>query len=106
MQKSIERTGANNEPYVRRYPQVRSGTCEYCGVIDPTKPADIQYQLCPHYKGMELRCSYCDASLNPIEVNRMAIINVADHPNNPNQIIAWCDRTACVDKHRKRFQVS
>lgn len=93
-------------PVVHRYPEVRSGTCEWCGVIDQTKPADIQYTLCPHYKGVNLQCTYCDASRNPLEVNRMAVLNVYDHPTNPNALIVVCDRTDCVEKHRKRFNVA
>lgn len=93
-------------PYSVRYPRVISGTCEYCGVIDNTQSADVQYKLCPHFKGMnELRCSYCDPSKDPLEVLRMGKINVAAHPNDPSKLIAWCDRTECADKHLRRFMI-
>lgn len=103
-QKMVERQGNLAEPYVRRYPQVRAGTCEYCGVLDPNVPAQYQYKLCPHYRGMELRCSYCDASKDPSEVIGKSTMNVYDHPDKPNTLVIVCDSYDCTRAHQLRFQ--
>lgn len=102
--KTIERQGSQSEPYTRRWPQVRGGICEFCGVLDSNTPSEYQYKLCPHYRGMELRCSYCDATKNPDEVVYHAALNIAEHPDNPDKLIVWCDAYTCSEKHLARFQ--
>ena len=105
--KTIERQGARSEPYTRRYPQVRGGICEFCGVIDKNTPAEFQYKLCPHFREMgTLRCSYCDESKNPDDIVYHSILNVAESPDNPNSIIVWCNAYTCSDAHIKRFKRS
>lgn len=103
-QKRVERQGARSEPYTRRWPQVRGGICEYCGVMDSNVSSEHQYKLCPHYRGLELRCTYCEEDKNPDEVIYHANMNVAEHPDNPDTLIAWCDSYTCSEKHLKRFQ--
>lgn len=103
MAKTIERQGNKAEPYVRHYPQVISGICEFCGVLDNTKPSTEQYKLCQHYSGMELRCSYCDESKNPEDVIYHANLNITDHPTS-GQLVVCCDSYTCTQKHQKRFQ--
>lgn len=106
-QKTIERRGARSEPYVHHMPQIRGGICEWCGVLDSNAPASVQYQLCPHFRGMgEMRCSYCDDSVDPTEVITHAVLNIADHPFNPGQLVVWCNRYECSRKHEARFRVS
>lgn len=100
----VERQGNLAEPYVRHFPQVRAGTCEFCGVIDPYQPAYAQYKLCPHYRGQDLRCSYCDASKNPDEVVGKSVLNVVEHPDKPNTMIVVCDSYECSKAHQQRFQ--
>jgi hypothetical protein len=100
----VERRGVSSEPYVRRFPQVRAGTCEFCGVIDPYQPAQFQYKLCPHYRGKDLWCTYCDQSKNPEEVVGKSILNIAESPNNPNELIVWCDSYECSRAHNTRFK--
>ena len=102
----VERQGAKSEPYTRRWPQVRGGVCEYCGVIDGNYPSQYQYKLCPHYRGQNLRCSYCPESKDPDEVVAHAILNVAEHPENPNTLIVWCDSYECSRAHEVRFKRS
>lgn len=104
--KRIERQGSRSEPYVVHYPQVRGGICEFCGVIDRNYSSEQQYKLCPHYRGMQLACSYCDAATNPDDVIMKSVMNVTEHPNNPNSLVVCCDRYECVKKHRERFQLS
>ena len=104
--KKVERMGSRSEPYTRRYPQVRGGICEYCGVIDRNYPSTEQYKLCPHFRGMELRCSYCPEEKDPADVVYHAVLNIAEHPDNPNKLVVWCDSYTCSAKHLKRFQLS
>lgn len=104
--KTIERQGSRTEPYTRRLPQVRGGICEFCGVIDPSVPSEQQYKLCPHFRGMQLRCSYCDETKNPDEIVGHSTLNVAEHPDNPDKLIVWCDSYSCSRAHESRFRVS
>lgn len=102
--KTVERQGQRSEPYTRRHPQVRGGVCDFCGIIDQNMPAEHQYKLCAHYRGMQLRCSYCDDNKDPNEVIYHAVMNVADHPDNPQTLIAWCDSYECSRRHEQRFK--
>lgn len=104
--RQIERQGLRSEPYTRRLPQVRGGVCEHCGILDKNVDAKDQYKLCPHYRGMQLRCSYCDESKNPDDVIYHSNMNVAEHPDNPNTLIVWCDSYECSRKHEQRFKRS
>lgn len=102
----IERQGPGSAPLVHRYPQVRGGVCEFCGIMDPLVSAEHQYKLCPHYRGLQLRCSYCDETKIPDEVNAKSILNIAQHPDNPNKLVVWCDSYECSKKHLERFKTS
>lgn len=102
--KTIERQGVKSEPYVRHYPQVIAGVCEFCGILDPNTPSQFQYRLCSHYQGMQLHCSYCDESKDPDEVNYKSTLNITDHPDNPSKLVVVCDNFTCVQKHQARFQ--
>lgn len=102
-QKQVERQGARSEPYTRRHPQVRGGICEYCGVLDQNVPSQYQYKLCPHYRGMALRCSYCPEAKDPDEIIKSANLQIADSPDGQT-LIVWCDSYECSNAHLKRFQ--
>lgn len=103
-QKTVERQGSKAEPYVHHYPQVRGGICEFCGVLDRNIPSEFQYKLCPHYRGLQLRCSYCDETKNPDEVIGHACLNIYGHPNDNDKLIVVCDALPCVSAHEKRFK--
>ena len=103
-QMRVERQGAQSEPYTRRYPQVRGGICEFCGVLDKNVPSQYQYKLCPHYRGMQLRCSYCPESKDPDEVVYHSNLQVAEHPDKPGTLIVWCGSYECSRAHEKRFK--
>lgn len=105
-QKTLERQGSAGAAYSIRYPQVRGGICEYCGVIDPHQPSQYQYKLCPHYRGMQLRCTYCPEAKDVDDVIYHADLNVAEHPDNPDKLVVWCNSYECSKKHLERFQVS
>lgn len=102
----IERQGLRAEPYTKRFPEVRGGVCEYCGILDPYQDAHNQYKLCPHFRGMQLMCSYCPSSKNPDEVITRSVLNIHGHPNDPETLVVVCDSFECSDKHLKRFQLS
>lgn len=105
-QKQLERQGDANAAYSLRSPQVRGGICEFCGVIDPNQPAQYQYKLCPHYRGMQLRCTYCPATKDSDDVIYHSTLNVAEHPDNPDKLVVWCDSYDCSKKHEDRFKIS
>lgn len=103
-QKVIERQGSKSEPYTEHWPQVRGGTCEFCGTLDANFPAEQQYKLCPHYRGMQLRCSYCDESKDPDQVIGHSVLNVHGHPDNPDKLVVVCDSYNCSRAHEARFR--
>jgi len=99
----VERSGNLSVPMTVRWPQIRGGTCEFCGVLDPNVPAQYQYKLCSHFRGMTARCTYCPENKDPDEVTYHANLNVATHPDNPNTLIMWCNSFSCTDAHFKRW---
>ena len=103
--KQVERQGALSVPYTHRYPQVRGGICEFCGVLDPNVPSQYQYKLCPHYRGMQLRCSYCPETKDPDEVIYHSNLNIADSPDG-RSLIVWCNSYECSAAHEKRFRLN
>lgn len=102
----IERQGALSEPYTRRFPQIRGGICEFCGVMDRNTPSQYQYKLCPHYRGMDARCTYCPATKDPEDVVYHADMNVAESPTDPGVMIMWCNSYDCSKAHETRFKRS
>lgn len=102
---TVERQGQGSAQYSERFPQVRGGVCEFCGIQDPLVAAEHQYKMCPHYRGMMLRCSYCDETKNPDEVAGKSVLNVAKHPDNPSKLVVWCDSFSCSEKHLARFKI-
>lgn len=102
--KRIERQGDLTEPIVAKWPKVIGGVCEFCGILDKNVPSEFQYKLCPHYRGMDLRCSYCPAGKDPNEVVYHAKLNVYGHPNDPDQLIVVCNSYDCTRKHQQRFR--
>lgn len=104
--KQIERKGLHAEPLTRRYPEVRGGVCEYCGVLDKNVESIYQYKLCEHYRGKQLMCSYCPSSKHPDEVIRYSVLKVADSPDNANELVVWCDSYECSERHISRFRKS
>jgi hypothetical protein len=102
---TIERQGVRSEAVTRRWPQVRGGLCEWCGVMDVNVPSQFQYQLCPHFREIgPLRCSYCDETKDPDEVVGHHNLNIAEHPDKPNSLVVWCDSYDCSRRHEARFK--
>src|SRR5690348_15635433 len=56
----LERKLENYLPEATKFPSIRGGICEFCGVIDSKVPSWQQWTLCKHYSGLkEIKCSYC-----------------------------------------------
>lgn len=104
--KTIERKGGVTSPIVDKYPTVRAGICDRCGVLDPNVESVNQYKLCGHYRGMQLACSYCPSTKNPDEVISKAILEVYGSPLNKDELVVVCNESVCLDKHYKRFQAN
>lgn len=98
--------GATSAPMSRRFPEVRGGQCEFCGTLDPMQPGDLQYKLCPHYRGMDLKCVYCPQHKDQAEVVRNSTLNVAEHPYRPGELLVWCKSFECSRQHENAFKVS
>lgn len=106
MDRVIERRGGVSAPMVESFPRVIAGVCEFCGVLDSYRSDVFQYQLCPHFGGQELMCSYCPDTVNPEEIVRTANMKVHGHPDNPNKLVVVCDSLKCSDKHLERFKIN
>lgn len=103
-QMRVERQGAEGSAYSQRFPQIRAGICEYCGVLDSGTPSQFQYKLCPHFRGMQARCTYCPESKDPDDVIYHEVLNVAEHPDKPGILVMWCGSYSCSQKHTQRFK--
>lgn len=99
----VKRTGFAGAPMTTMWPEIRGGTCEACGTLDKNTPAQYQYKLCGHYRGMQAMCTFCPAEKDPDEIIYHSNLKVATDPENPNQLIMWCNSTACSDALLKRF---
>lgn len=103
-QMQVERQGQGSSQSSRRFPQVRGGICEFCGVLDGNVPSQYQYKLCGHYRGMQLACTYCPEQKDPDDVIYHADLNIAEHPDNPNKLVVWCNSYECSRAHEARFK--
>lgn len=102
-QMRVERQNDQGVPMARRFPDIRGGICEFCGVIDRNQPSHFQYKLCNHYRGMQIRCTYCKPERDSDDVNAHATVVAFEDPFNPGTIIFCCSLSECMDKHQKRF---
>lgn len=98
--------GVSSAPLARRFPEVRGGQCEHCGTIDPYQPGQYQYKLCPHYRGMELKCAYCPLERDQDEVIRNSTLKVFEHPYHPGELMTLCGRFDCIKKFEKEFNIN
>lgn len=102
-QMRVERQNEQGVPMTRKWPDIRGGTCEFCGVQDRNQPSHLQYKLCNHYRGMQVRCSYCKPERDADDVVNHTTMSVFEDPFNPGTIIFVCSLSECSDKHYKRF---
>ena len=99
----LTQRGAPSIPMSRVFPEVRGGQCEFCGTIDPNQPGDLQYKLCPHFRGMDLKCVYCPHSKDQNEVVRNSVLKVREHPYHPDELVIWCQSFECKKKFEEQF---
>lgn len=92
----------NTEIPAKRWPDIRVGTCEFCGVMDKHEVAWKQYQHCPHYKGIDVRCIYCPAGTDMEDVIKGRTIKVRERLDRPGVLTMWCSDMKCEDAHWKR----
>lgn len=98
--------GVGSGPVTRRFPRVIAGVCEFCGILDRNQPGEFQYKLCPHYRGMSMKCVYCDGSRNQDDVIKGDTLNVAEHPDRPGELVVWCKSFECSEAHLNRFKTT
>lgn len=102
----IGRSGESTTLASRSFPEIRGGICEYCGVINPSYPGDIQYKFCPHYAGMEMKCSFCKESADHPNVVRMSKMLVREDPYAPGQLVTLCGSYECTKKFEQKYHLT
>lgn len=90
----------------RRFPDIRGGVCEECGVIDNRQPGAVQYKLCKHYKDRDMRCSFCKDTADHDEVIRMSTLLVKEDPYVPNQLVTLCGSYECTRKFESKYHIA
>ena len=100
----VEREGNRSEPLATPWPQIRGGICDFCGVLDPYVESKFQYKLCPHYRGLDARCTYCPESKDPNDVVYHEVLRVMEYPIGSGTLIMWCGSFNCSQAHEKRFK--
>lgn len=109
-QMQVERVGNMSSGVTAYFPEVRGGICEYCGVVDgnvdPKETGIQQYQLCQHYRGLVLRCSYCPENSDALEVAQHSVLRVLQHPDKPNKLLVHCNSVDCLKSHERRWKVA
>lgn len=95
----------NNMPVSRRFPRILGGQCEFCGTLDNYQPGQYQYKLCPHYRGMDVRCQYCPDTKDSEEIVRSSTLNVLEHPFRPGELIIYCTSFECNKRFREEFHL-
>lgn len=102
----IGRTGESTTLTSTRYPDIRAGTCEHCGVINSNYPGEVQYKFCQHYAGMDMKCSFCKESADHPNVVRMSLMTVRTDPYNPKELVTLCGSYECNRKFEQKFHVN
>lgn len=90
----------------RVFPEIRGGQCEHCGTIDPYQPGHLQYKLCPHYRGMDMKCVYCPNHKDQEEVVRNSKLIVRENPYRPGELVTVCGSFECTQKFEQAFKTS
>lgn len=95
--------GGATAPVSRVFPEIRGGVCEHCGILDAYQPAQYQYKLCPHYRGMDMKCMFCPIHADHDEVLRRSKLIVREHPYRPGELVTLCGAFECQQKFEKMF---
>lgn len=97
--------GQSHVPQSRVFPKVCGGQCEYCGVMDVNQPGDMQYKLCEHYRGKDLRCVYCPLNKDQEEVVRNSTLIVFEHPYRHGELLVRCGAYECIKAFEQEFNI-
>lgn len=98
----VERKATPLVPSAKKYPDIRAGICEFCGILDKNVPIDKQYTICPHYQGVDIFCTYCGKSEDIIKDRALHIYELDE---DPGKLVIVCDDYACRNKHNQRFNL-
>ena len=101
----VDRKVESGYPGAKKLPTVRGGICEFCGVLDNKVAAHLQFTLCPHYEGVDLKCTYCPPESDWKHVLSKRKLQIFEFPEGSGNLVVVCDDISCRDKHKKRFQV-
>ena len=102
----LTRPGESNEIVTRTFPNIKGGTCEYCGVIDPNYPGNVQYKFCQHYKGREMKCVFCKETVDHADVVRMSDLLVKEDPYSPGTLVTLCGSYECTRKYKAKYHIN
>lgn len=98
--------GESSEIQTRIFPTIYGGVCEACGVIDNNYPGHVQYKFCPHYKGMNMKCSFCKESADHDDIVRMSKMLVKEDPYSPGRLVTLCGSFECTTKFNAKYHVA
>lgn len=101
----LTRPGESSELLARSFPNIKGGVCDYCGVIDKNVPGHLQYKLCPHYQGMEMKCTFCKETADHTDVIRMSDLIVKEDPYAPGNLVTLCQGYECTRKFRQKYHL-
>lgn len=106
--RETEKKGGVMQVMTRVYPRVHGGLCEKCGVMDNNMPAEYQYKLCEHFRGLNLECSYCEPTKDQKEVTRISNLYIYDHPTKKDSygrpvLGVVCDSFTCTNQFNVEF---
>ncbi len=111
----VERLVESGTMGARMLPKVVGGVCEFCGPAEydhssPQRPVNelrfeplTQMGHCKHYKGLQLRCSYCPLSSDWPGNIQSRIHTIYEYPAGSGNLIVHCDAMECRSAHIKRF---
>ena len=102
----LSRPGESSELYSRNFPRILGGTCEECGVIDNNYPGQVQYKFCKHYKGREMKCTFCKESADHDDIIRMSTLLVKEDPYAPGNLVTLCGSYDCTKKFETKYHIT
>jgi len=100
---SVERRVDTGFPEAEKFPNIRGGVCDFCGIVNKSTLSRLQYTECEHYKGLELKCSYCPPGTDFEDVIEHRMFSVFEYPKGSGSLTICCDDIRCRDSHHKRF---
>lgn len=97
--------GEATELRTRTFPTIYGGVCEACGVLNNNYPGQVQYKFCEHYKGLNLKCSFCKESADHDDIVRMSAMLVKEDPYTPGTLVTLCGSYECTKKYEAKYHI-